>query len=76
MDINPDISVVSTVSASTMTPFPTIQVKVKMRGECLSSIIVIGFGGRVSLIHHTDRFWWPCSCVSLSEPGVINSPTN
>lgn len=54
-------------------PFPPKQVKVKMCVECTPSIMVISFGGRVSLIHHTDVFGRPCGSAALSEPEVINN---
>eukprot|EP00064_Thunnus_orientalis_P008470 superscaffoldBa00001006_g8493 len=47
------------------------QVKVKMCVECMSSIMVISFGGRVSLIHHADGFRWPCGCMSPSGPELL-----
>ncbi|TWW76748.1 Ephrin type-A receptor 4-A [Takifugu flavidus] len=47
--------------------FPLL-VKVKMCEELASSITVIGSGGRVSLIHHSDGLRCPCGRVSPSEP--------
>lgn len=45
-------------ATSSIGPFPFL-VKVKMCDERMSSIMVISFGGRVSLIHHVDVFRWP-----------------
>lgn len=44
--------------------------------ECMSSIMVISFGGRVSLIHHADVFRWPCGSASLSGLEVINNQSD